>query len=237
VLRKRLRNDTEPLVRGDIWRSGRSNDSHITSIGLIGSIVMKLAIVVLLLSLAFPVTVVADGIWDSCPRGEEYCEDPGDCSRYVDTNSDGICDLSQPNPSATTASQLDSQIQANIAIVDTNPVNSIITSGNNRIYHMVPIFVILSILYLLSHTLSKRRAISIATHRKIWNLLLLGTFLVSVILGLFLILRIDFDINISLPFDILLWHVEIGIAMGVICIFHIIWHWKYFKKMVTLKNP
>ncbi len=197
---------------------------------------MKLVILVLLLYMAFPATVFADGVWDSCPYGEENCEYPGDCGRYIDTNSDGICDRSQPDPSITTANQLDSQTQSTITSVDTNPVNSIITSGNNRIYHLVPIFLILLLFYLFSHTLSKRRIITVSSHRKIWNLLLLGTFLVSAILGLFLILRIDFDIDISLPFDTLLWHVEIGIAMGVIAIFHIIWHWKYFKKMIKQMN-
>ena len=196
---------------------------------------MKLIVLVLLLCLVLPATVMADGVWDSCPHDEENCEYPGDCSRYIDTNSDGICDRSQSEPSITTANQLDNQTQ--LTSTDTNPVQSnIIGSSNNRIYHLVPIFLILSLFYLLSHTLSKRRIISIASHRKIWNLLLLATFLVSALLGLFLILRIDFDIDISLPFNMLLWHVEIGIAMGVIAIFHIIWHWKYFKKMVTLKN-
>lgn len=36
--------------------------------------------------------------WDSCPFGLENDPYPGECGRYIDTNQDGICDLSQPNP-------------------------------------------------------------------------------------------------------------------------------------------
>jgi hypothetical protein len=36
--------------------------------------------------------------WDSCPFGLENDPYPGECGRYIDTNQDGICDLSQPAP-------------------------------------------------------------------------------------------------------------------------------------------
>ncbi len=37
-------------------------------------------------------------VWDSCPFGLENDPYPGECGRYIDTNQDGICDLSQPEP-------------------------------------------------------------------------------------------------------------------------------------------
>jgi hypothetical protein len=40
-------------------------------------------------------TVVA---WDNCPFGEINDTYPGNCGRYIDTDNDGICDLSQPAP-------------------------------------------------------------------------------------------------------------------------------------------
>ncbi len=39
--------------------------------------------------------------WDDCPRGLVNDPYPGECSRYTDTNNDGICDHSQPEPIAT----------------------------------------------------------------------------------------------------------------------------------------
>jgi hypothetical protein len=49
---------------------------------------------------------------------------------------------------------------------------------------------------------------------------------------LFLTLNLEFDLNITLPVNMLFWHVEASIVMGIILVFHIIWHWKYFVKMV-----
>jgi len=36
--------------------------------------------------------------WNSCPFGLENDPYPGECGRYIDTNQDNICDLSQPKP-------------------------------------------------------------------------------------------------------------------------------------------
>lgn len=36
--------------------------------------------------------------WDRCPFGLENDPYPGECGRYIDTNQDNICDLSQPEP-------------------------------------------------------------------------------------------------------------------------------------------
>ena len=36
--------------------------------------------------------------WDDCPYGNVNDEYPGECSRYIDTDNDGICDHSQPPP-------------------------------------------------------------------------------------------------------------------------------------------
>ena len=37
-------------------------------------------------------------IWNGCPFGLENDPYPGECGRYIDTNQDNICDLSQPKP-------------------------------------------------------------------------------------------------------------------------------------------
>ncbi len=107
---------------------------------------------------------------------------------------------------------------------------------NKGVYHLLSISLFLIVLYFISHILSKKKIIKIITHRKIWNILLLITFLISGILGILLIVRINFGSIIPLPFNILFWHVEIGIAMFVISIFHISWHWAYFKNMLRIKK-
>ena len=73
-------------------------------------------------------------------------------------------------------------------------------------------------------------------HRKFWNILLLITFLASGILGILLVIRINLGIAMLLPFNIMFWHVEIGIAMVVISIFHTLWHLPYFKNLFMIKK-
>jgi len=102
-------------------------------------------------------------------------------------------------------------------------------------YHLIPISLILILLYLITHILSKKKIISTINHRKIWNILLLISFLISGLLGILLIIEINFGIAIPLFFNILFWHVEIGIVMFIICIFHIIERWNYFKNLFILK--
>ena len=185
---------------------------------------MKKIIFALLLIL-IPITVLA---WNDCPYNKTDCPSPGECNRYIDTDNDKICDRSQPAPE-----------DRNIEIANTQEINNenlIINSKQNKmIYHLVPISLVLILLYFITHILSKKKIISIVNHRKIWNILLLITFLLSGISGILLIIKINFGITIPLP-NILFLHVETGIAMFVISIFHTLWHWSYFKNMFMIKK-
>ena len=117
---------------------------------------------------------------------------------------------------------------------DAGPIGGKIANGNNRLsYHFGLIILTIGILYGLSHFLSAKHIIKVVVHRRIWNVILLVSTIITALLGLFLILRIDFGIYISLPINSLFWHVEAGIVMGLIAVFHIIWHWRYFQKMLN----
>ena len=202
---------------------------------------------------------VASGVWNSCQRGKVNCAYPGDCHSYLDTNNDAICDRSQSNPqsnldSATTASStyLDSSTDTAVeggtgsttntdqgTLIDTatsaGTGNATSINNNKHSYHFIPILAATVVLYGLTWILSVRKIITSKLHRKLWNVILLCSTAVSALLGLFLILSIDFDINISLPFSMLFWHVEVGIVSGIVALFHIIWHWRYF--ITILKAP
>lgn len=90
--------------------------------------------------------------------------------------------------------------------------------------------------YLLSLLLMKLKVYKKKTHRRIWNVLLLVTFLVSGILGLILVLQINYKILSSYFLQFLQWHVDFGIGMAWISIFHIIWHFSYFKNIVRINR-
>jgi len=148
-----------------------------------------------------------------CPRGIENDPYPGVCNLYVDSNKDNICDLSQET------------IPPTVIKTDTNLQ---FQTRNLREYYVIPIFIGLLLFYLISYFALKDMKI---LHRKIWNILLLFSFLISAILGIILAINISLGTNIQLPLNMLFWHVEAGIAMTLISIFHILWHLPYFKSI------
>ncbi len=93
--------------------------------------------------------------------------------------------------------------------------------------------------YLLSLLLIRLKVYTKKTHRRIWNILLLLTFLISGLLGLILVIQINYGIMMKHFLQFMKWHVDFGIGMALISIFHIIWHLKYFKNIFirnSLKN-
>lgn len=185
---------------------------------------MKKIIFILFLLISIPTLSLA---WDDCPKDEVDCPSPGDCNRYIDVDNDEICDHSQPAPEDRDVEIINTQAREDENLIANN-------KQNKMTYHLVPISLILVLLYFITHILSKRKIISIVNHRKIWNILLLISFLISGLLGILLIIEINFGIKFPLPFNSLFWHVEVGIAMFVISIFHTFWHWGYFKRMVGM---
>lgn len=103
-------------------------------------------------------------------------------------------------------------------------------------YHSILILVVSIILYGGTFFLFKRGRISLLTHRRIWNVILLVTFLISATLGVLLAILLDLDINFSWYFELLWFHVEFGVAMAIVSLFHISWHWKYFSLIFKKKN-
>ena len=101
----------------------------------------------------------------------------------------------------------------------------------NTAYRLYPIAVAVLMLYFLSHFLAKQHILSIKTHRKIWNAALLATFLVSGLTGLYLVVKANYKIEAPFTETLLKWHVEFGIAMAIVSIFHLSWHLKYYLKL------
>jgi hypothetical protein len=179
-------------------------------------IIFILAIIVFIPSITFA--------WNDCPYGEVNEAYPGTCGRYTDTNHDGICDHSQDAPKSIEES-------AKKELISTVSANSLKNNKHKQQgnYHLWQITVFLLFLYIITRTLWKKKFITMVQHKKFWNILLLISFLISGILGILLIIRINRGENFSLPFDMLFWHVEIGIVMFIISIIHTLEHLNYFK--------
>lgn len=102
-------------------------------------------------------------------------------------------------------------------------------------YNFPLITAALLVLYFGSVIFVKLNKLLLNMQRKIWNILLALFFLASGLLGILLVLRISHGINIPLPFNMLFWHVETGIAFSIIAIFHFFWHLHYYKTIFKLK--
>lgn len=164
---------------------------------------------IFLILLIVPITSALD-----CPNGLVNDTYPGSCGLYTDQNKNNICDLSEE------------------PIITPNNV----TKENSFLikkYYFLIISLSLLIIYLGSYYSSKRDLVlSYITHKKIWNFLLLLTFLGVGITGIFLTIQIEYGPIFNPPFNLLFWHVETGIAMFMISIFHLLWHYAYFKSYI-----
>jgi cation transport ATPase len=114
---------------------------------------------------------------------------------------------------------------------------TIIPANNNirpkKPYLLLLISILTLALYAFTAILVKMKKMKKVTHRKIWNVILLITCLVSCLLGFFLAVVKNYDINIMRYYlPILKLHVDFGISMTLIAVIHIIWHLKYFKNLV-----
>ena len=86
-------------------------------------------------------------------------------------------------------------------------------------------------LYALTFILVKANVLKKTTHRKIWNSILLITALVSCLLGFFLVLQINYGWKMDWFWKVKFYHVEFGIAMTIVALFHIFWHMNYWKTL------
>jgi len=77
-----------------IHREKKMKDKIIPRKGMLFLFVLFITISIFMINL----NVSMAQVWNSCPFGLENDPYPGECGRYIDTNQDNICDLSQPEP-------------------------------------------------------------------------------------------------------------------------------------------
>jgi uncharacterized integral membrane protein len=145
----------------------------------------------------------------------------------------------QSNSSPNTLQQSDnkevkSQKAEQIARIESTQAQQVIPI--KAPYHLFELSIALLLLYLVSVLLAKYRVYTLATHRKIWNIGLTVSFLVSCIIGLLMAYFVNVRSFPTCYRSLVLYHVEFGIAMTVIAIFHIIWHWRYYLNLFKLKK-
>ncbi len=91
--------------------------------------------------------------------------------------------------------------------------------------------------YLLTYALYRMNLIKKALHINIWNLIIGSTFLISAGAGFILLLLMEFGVALPISPQLLYWHVEVGISLVLVTLFHIHTYWKSSKTMfVSIKK-
>jgi hypothetical protein len=149
------------------------------------------------------------------------------------TDAGGVAALAGGLQDSTTSTSLPGSGDVPVGPTAGAPVQLAPRSVN---YYVSPIAIAFLMVYILSFGLYKTKRMRFATHRKIWNVLLLATFMITGVMGLVLAVRLTYAAPFVLPFNLLFWHVEAGIAMTLISIFHLSWHMSYYAGLVRRRN-
>lgn len=109
----------------------------------------------------------------------------------------------------------------------------------NTAYPLFPVTVLTILAYFTTWLFSKWDIFAVKSHRKFWNYLLLISFLVSGLLGMLSVVKVNYKLEIHGYETLMQWHVAFGIGMVIISFFHLSWHLKYyftFKKKILPGN-
>lgn len=97
------------------------------------------------------------------------------------------------------------------------------------IYDFIIVSILLLLAYFGSYTLYHKNFINKAVHIRLWNILILFTFLVSAGTGFTLLGLVEYGLALPVSQVFLYWHIKLGIAMFWIALFHIHSYWKSSK--------
>lgn len=85
--------------------------------------------------------------------------------------------------------------------------------------------------YLGTYALYKRRFIKKSIHINLWNFIIGVAFLICAGGGFLLLILMELGIILPLNFTLMYWHVEIGITLALVAVFHHHVYLKGTKKM------
>lgn len=87
--------------------------------------------------------------------------------------------------------------------------------------------------YLVTYTLYKMGLIRKLLHVNLWNFILFSAFLITAGAGFILMVLLNLGIITSINLGFLYWHVEFGITMALVTVFHVSIYWKSTRKLFT----
>ena len=193
--------------------------------------------------------------WDNCPFDLDDDPYPGECKRYIDTDGDGICDLSQPTPEDRDAKEnvsdindskypeeINEKVTGGLFVAEAASTETTVSDSPSPErkslpdYNFLEIFFVALLIYFGGKFLARKLEISSCKEKKFWNLFLLISFVGSAGTGMILVFIRDYDWFRSINFNFLFWHVEFSIIMTLLGIFHALWHLKYYLSIFKKKK-
>jgi len=140
-----------------------------------------------------------------CPAGQQGDPYPGRCGAYQDADRDSLCDLTK---SAVGAGEVDS-----LYITSTSAL-----PARGPRYHLLEFALVVALLAVATEVaLARRRALTLRL-QALWNWLLLLSFLLSALSGLYFAIPIADRPRTTL--NISLWHTEASILFIAVGIYH-----------------
>lgn len=101
----------------------------------------------------------------------------------------------------------------------------------NTAYPLFPISILVILFYSLSFVFSRMGLVSKTNHRKFWNVLLLIAFLTTGLIGLLMVVKINYKLVMPFYDELVGYHVGFGIGLTVIGFFHFWWHLSYYLQL------
>jgi hypothetical protein len=175
-----------------------------------------------------------------CPYGLDFDPYPGQCSRYIDVDGSGSCDLalsaasttqtSTGNDNSTSQDTTQNEFEDDdtididdnaVEVTDTGPDGLDAAEGSN--FHILPITIIIIGSYLFTYYLFKKRILKPKQHKRIWNILVTIGYIGTGLTGVLLTLMIKLGISTVYNPGITYWHAELALLMvlGTFIHFHI----------------
>jgi spermidine synthase len=103
-------------------------------------------------------------------------------------------------------------------------------------YHLILLSVIFAGGYLLTYLLVSNGLIQKGMHRQIWNIILLLSFLISGILGMLLVIQLNYKLEWSFMKPLMVWHVDAGIVLSLVAFLHFLRHRHWFLHMFSNRD-
>lgn len=90
--------------------------------------------------------------------------------------------------------------------------------------------------YLITYSLYRTRLIKKSLHVSVWNFIIGLAFLVCGGAGFILLILLDMGSTLPISQQLLYWHVEFGVTMALVSLFHFHIYWKGTKAMLGLSK-